>query len=242
MQRLKPSASMVVAITALVVASTGTAIAAGLVSGDKLIRKSSLSGNRLRKHTVTGTQINLRKLGKVPNARNADHATSADSATTATSAVTAVNATNAVNAVTAAGVTGVTHFIKTIAPAGSTAATAATVTLGTSGPLTVYGACYTNATGTDAATYLKSSVAGFWNAFTGNPTTDNQPLAANTPVDVSQSDANALPGVASYRNPYDGTFSAITGSLGNYITGIVSDGVNLTSANDCTFAGFTSAS
>ena len=94
----RPSASMVVAMTALVVASGGTAIAAGLANGDKLIKKHSLSGNRLRNHTLTGSQINLTKLGKVPSAANADHAISATSATAAASAVTAANATNAVNA------------------------------------------------------------------------------------------------------------------------------------------------
>jgi hypothetical protein len=88
-----PSPSMVVALIALVFAMSGTAVAAThLVSGDKLIKKQSLSGNRLRAHTVTGTQINLAKLSKVPSAAQADtatsaaHATSADSATTATTA------------------------------------------------------------------------------------------------------------------------------------------------------------
>jgi hypothetical protein len=83
----KPSASMVVAILALVVATSGTAIAAGhLATGDKLIKKHSLSGNRLRNHTITGQQVNLSQLGKVPSAANADHATSADNATNATTA------------------------------------------------------------------------------------------------------------------------------------------------------------
>jgi hypothetical protein len=72
----RPSASMVVAMLALVVALTGTAYAAGLVNGDKLIKKNSLSGNRLRNHTITGTQVNLNQLGKVPSAKNADVAKS----------------------------------------------------------------------------------------------------------------------------------------------------------------------
>src|SRR5579884_2103416 len=89
----RPSASMVVAITALVLGASGTAVAAShLVSGDKLIKKHSLSGNRLRNHTITGTQVNLNKLGKVPSAKSADFATAAGSAT---------NATNATNATTA---------------------------------------------------------------------------------------------------------------------------------------------
>jgi len=107
--RHRPSGAMLVAVMALVLAASGTAIAAStLVSGDKLIKKGTLSGNRLRKHTVTGKQVNLRKLGKVPNAKQADsatnatHATTADTATKATSATSATTATNASNAATAA--------------------------------------------------------------------------------------------------------------------------------------------
>jgi hypothetical protein len=85
--RHRPSGSMVVAIVALVVALSGTAIAsAGLVNGDKVIKENSLSGNRLRNHTVTGKQINLGKLGKVPSARLADSASNATHAQTADSA------------------------------------------------------------------------------------------------------------------------------------------------------------
>ena len=116
--RRRPSASMLVAMTALVVASSGTAIAASLVNGDKLIKKHSLSGNRLRNHTITGTQVNVNKLGKVPSAKNADHATSA---TTATAAVTAGAATVATNATNAAALGGAApsayepsaHFFRT---------------------------------------------------------------------------------------------------------------------------------
>ena len=71
--RRRPSAAMVVAVTALVVATSGTAVAASqLVNGDHLIRKNSLSGNRLRNHTLTGLQIRLSELGTVPSAKNAD--------------------------------------------------------------------------------------------------------------------------------------------------------------------------
>lgn len=85
--RRRPSATMIVAILALVIAASGTAVAAGhLTAGDKLIKKRSLSGNRLRNGTITGTQVNLDKLGKVPSATNADHATTADQATSATTA------------------------------------------------------------------------------------------------------------------------------------------------------------
>lgn len=85
--RRRPSAAMVIAVIALVVAASGTAVAAtNLVSGDSLIKKNSLSGNRLRNHTVTGKQIKLSSLGTVPSAT---HATTANSATSATTATTA---------------------------------------------------------------------------------------------------------------------------------------------------------
>ena len=87
-----PSPAMMVALLALVVALGGTAFAAvTMVKGDKLIKKGSLSGNRLRKHTITGTQVNLSKLGKVPTASKADSATSATNAGHATSATNATN-------------------------------------------------------------------------------------------------------------------------------------------------------
>jgi hypothetical protein len=72
-RRRRPSAALVVAVIALVVAATGTAVAAGTrVDGDSLIKKGSLSGNRLRDHTLTGLQLKLSALGTVPNAKNAD--------------------------------------------------------------------------------------------------------------------------------------------------------------------------
>ena len=94
--RFKPTPSMVVAIVALVVAGSGSAIAAGhLVSGDKLIKKGSLSGNRLRPHTISGREINLGKLGTVPSATTATNATNATNATSATNATTATTAGSA---------------------------------------------------------------------------------------------------------------------------------------------------
>jgi hypothetical protein len=83
----RPSAALVVAVFALIVAASGTAVAASkLVSGDSLIKKNSLSGNRLRNGSVTGKQIKLSSLGTVPSAQNAVNATNATNATTATAA------------------------------------------------------------------------------------------------------------------------------------------------------------
>jgi hypothetical protein len=141
-----PSASMVVAVIALVVAASGTAVAASkLVSGDSLIKKHSLSGNRLRNHTITGTQVNLSKLGKVPSARQADQATSATNAT---------NATNAANA-GALGGQPASDFLTTTSRIGtpgivkaSGTTTGNTVPLFTTGPFTVTMTCTKTASGT----------------------------------------------------------------------------------------------
>ena len=87
MRRLRPSPAMIVALVALVFSMSGTALAAThLVSGDKLIKVASLSGNRLRSKTVTGTQIKASTLPVVPHAQRADTAGSATYATTAGSA------------------------------------------------------------------------------------------------------------------------------------------------------------
>jgi hypothetical protein len=83
----KPSPSMAVALVALMFALAGTATATLRVfSGDKIIAKHSLSGNRLRDHTITGHEVNLSQLGKVPSASTADTAARAGSATLATDA------------------------------------------------------------------------------------------------------------------------------------------------------------
>jgi hypothetical protein len=63
---------VVIGVIALVIATSGTAFAAGqLVNGDTLIKKNSLSGNRLRDGSITGKQIKLSSLGPVPTAKNA---------------------------------------------------------------------------------------------------------------------------------------------------------------------------
>lgn len=102
---------MVVSLIALVLALSGSALAAGsLHGGDKVIAKHSLSANRLRDHTLTGKQIDLSRLGKVPSANTAD------SAGTATHADNATKALSAASATTAASVSGQTikHFSRVV--------------------------------------------------------------------------------------------------------------------------------
>jgi hypothetical protein len=80
---------MIVALIALLIALSGTAVAAsGVINGSK-IKNGTIAGQKLKKHTLTGTQINLAKLGTVPSAAAADHAASAGTATTAASAANA---------------------------------------------------------------------------------------------------------------------------------------------------------
>jgi hypothetical protein len=129
----KPSASMIVATTALVLAASGSAIAASnLVSGDKLIRKHSLSGNRLRNHTITGKQLNMSRLGTVPSAANAGYATNANTAANAY----ALDGQPASSFLTAGNHIGTGGLIEAT---GSTSGNS--VTLFTVGPFTVWMTC-----------------------------------------------------------------------------------------------------
>jgi hypothetical protein len=109
----RPTATTTLAVGALVVALSGTAVAVTAQNGNKLIKKHTLSGNRLHNNTITGAQVKESTLGQVPSAASADHATSADSATTAqtaNSANTASSATTADSASTATTATTAQHL------------------------------------------------------------------------------------------------------------------------------------
>src|SRR5579862_2242593 len=73
------------ATVALFVALGGTAYAVSTINGS-LLKNRSVAAIKLEKHTITGTEVNLKKLGKVPNAHHADQATTATTATTAANA------------------------------------------------------------------------------------------------------------------------------------------------------------
>jgi hypothetical protein len=102
----RPSASMIVALLALVLALGSTASAgvperiARLISGSR-IKQHSIQGNRLENNTLTGRQIKESSLGEVPHAKVAKTATSAATATNAANAVNATSATHATSADTA---------------------------------------------------------------------------------------------------------------------------------------------
>jgi hypothetical protein len=103
MLRTRLTYANVVATLALFIALGGTSVAASsLISGSK-IKKESIPGNRLRKHTLTSTQVDVAKLGTVPAAAHAAAADAAGHATTADAAGHASTADAATHATTADG-------------------------------------------------------------------------------------------------------------------------------------------
>ena len=68
MRRFIPSPSMAVAVCALIVALGGTATAAALISGSRLTNRS-VSGVKVKRNTLTGTEIAESKLNLVGLAR-----------------------------------------------------------------------------------------------------------------------------------------------------------------------------
>jgi len=79
-----------VAYLALFLALSGGAIAVagtGKLNGSKL-KIRSVTGKKLKKHTITGTEVDLNRLGKVPSAAAADTATTAGAARVAGSLAT----------------------------------------------------------------------------------------------------------------------------------------------------------
>lgn len=72
LKQRRPSASMIVAILALVVALGGTAYAAGQINGGTIV-KQSIGAGKLKHNTLTGYQIKTNKIGIVPTAKRATH-------------------------------------------------------------------------------------------------------------------------------------------------------------------------
>ncbi len=92
-----------VAYLALFVALSGTAVASTLKLsansvGTAQLKNGAVTGRKVAKNTLTGTNIKASTLGTVPRATDATNATSATTATNATNAANAANAVNAANA------------------------------------------------------------------------------------------------------------------------------------------------
>jgi hypothetical protein len=80
----RPSPALIVAIIALIVSMGGTGYAAFTLPrdsvGTKQLRSGAVTGAKVKRHSLTGAQINLKKLGTVPTARNAGRALRAGTA------------------------------------------------------------------------------------------------------------------------------------------------------------------
>ena len=101
-----------------------TAFAAGKLAknsvGTKQIKNGAVTGIKIKKGTITGTNINLAKLGTVPSATTAATATTATSANTATTAGTA-NALAALEPAHLVGAAGQPPFLDGASNAGAVA-------------------------------------------------------------------------------------------------------------------------
>jgi hypothetical protein len=216
----RPTPALVISILALFIALGGTVYAASKISG-KSIKPNSIPANRLKKHSLSGKQINLAKLGTVPTATNA------------TSAANATNATNAAN------LAGLTRFRTTISPSGTTETDASQVTLYTDGPLSLVGKCWSPSAGKiTAQAYLRSSVAAHWSAYDNSTQKTNDTLAPGTDQPALEDEVEATPPAQAFDDPMDGTFAALTDDRSAYFTGLGSAGVNIGGSGGCTFAGY----
>jgi hypothetical protein len=204
----RPSAALVVAIIALVVAASGSALAAErLISGDRLIKKGTLSGDRLRPRTLTGTQINLRKLGEVSRAALADTAANADK----------LGGRPASSYVTSPGTGGGGRAIVRAAATAS----GSTVALLSSGPFTLTMTCTAQPDGGTSLTLFGSSSEN-------NADLEDTFVSANAPTDLITPDINDIIG------PYaqDGLSLSFEAPSGAQLIITGGDGVNSLSS-DC---------
>jgi hypothetical protein len=80
----RPSPALIVAIIALIVSMGGTGYAAftlpGNSVGNKQLKNGAVTAAKVKRHSLTGKQINLKKLGTVPTARLAGRALTAGTA------------------------------------------------------------------------------------------------------------------------------------------------------------------
>jgi hypothetical protein len=194
--KLRPTPSTAVATLALFIALGGTSYALGQISGSQL-RNRSVAGGKLEKHTVTGTEINVSTLPKVPAAHAADqaltavNATNAVNAVNATSATSATSATNAVNAVNATNATNATNAVKATNATTAAGLTATATVPGNqiSGPVANATNATTAAALTATATVPGNQISGPVANATNATTATNLAGRSFAQVDVSSSSA-----------------------------------------------------
>jgi hypothetical protein len=129
----RPSAAMIVAMTALFVALGGTGYAAFSLPqnsvGTKQLKRGAVTSAKIKNGAVTAAKLNVTGV-TVPSALHANRADTAGSATNATNATNASHATNATNATNASHAT--TADIATSADTAAAASSLTTLPSGTS--------------------------------------------------------------------------------------------------------------
>jgi hypothetical protein len=206
----RPTPALVISVLALFVALGGTVYAASKISG-KTIKPNSIPANRLKKHSLSKTQINLGKLGVVPTAQNAVHATSADSSAT----------TDGIK----------TWFAK--------ASVGQTVTLLTIGPFTYTGECTAGPHAQKFVTPNQNgSTADSYAAESGYTTSTKNPFNVGDKVSVGYaSDEHLSDGVPQWVGPYDGSDTQFSGDGHTYVNTFAAVGTQIQGA-DCQFIGY----
>src|SRR5437016_8036282 len=80
----RPSPALIIALIALMVSLGGTGYAAFTLPRDSVgtqqLQNGAVTAAKVKRHSLTGAQINLKKLGSVPTARNAGRALKAGTA------------------------------------------------------------------------------------------------------------------------------------------------------------------
>jgi hypothetical protein len=80
----RPSPALIIALIALMVSLGGTGYAAFTLPRDSVgtrqLQNGAVTAAKVKRHSLTGAQINLKKLGTVPTARNAGRALKAGTA------------------------------------------------------------------------------------------------------------------------------------------------------------------
>jgi hypothetical protein len=80
----RPSPALIIALIALMVSLGGTGYAAFTLPRDSVgtnqLKNGAVTAAKVKRHSLTGAQINLKKLGTVPTARNAGRALKAGTA------------------------------------------------------------------------------------------------------------------------------------------------------------------
>ena len=234
--RLRPSPAMVVAIVALVAATTGVAAAAGIPG-------HAAKTTKAKKHATPLTKAQVNKLIASYVKRHRSSLVGPAGPAGAPGAAGAAGVAGAPGPKGDTGPSTVKTFNTTIASAGTLAAPAE-VTLVADGPISVIGKCWVNSGTTYATGYVRSSTTGavlsdYGSAGENVSLNQDDGTHAND-VQIEYQSSSASPSVRDFEGPYDGTFAAQTADLATYFTGSMSTGtyVGGAGAAPCSFAGF----